>query len=117
MKERQEAGFLVSNQMMKRNYIITAYIDRFDEPDKNEWSEIAKQLSNEIKVKPATVIATFQKLREDEPNPERQRPGAGRPLKLARDNTGLVTAAVALNSGAPVSVVTELCNLEKSQKA
>jgi len=112
MREQQEAGFLVCNQTHIRTYVMVAYVVRFKEPDESEWSRIAKLLSQEIGSKPDNIKDVFRKCRDGDANPELQRQGAGRPKKLDADNPGLKAAAIALNSGVPVSVAIELCNTQ-----
>jgi hypothetical protein len=101
MKERREAGQRVCNQTQVRTYIIVAYTQRFLEPDESDWRGIITTLQKETGLNRESIRAIFLKCRSGDPEPEKQRKGAGRPRKLKKDNPGLIAAALALNIGAP----------------
>jgi hypothetical protein len=115
MKEREESGLVVCSQTEMRIYIKVAYVSRYDEPDESDWGRIAGDLSKETGMRRATIKEIFKKCRSGERNPEKQKKGAGRVVKLKPDNKGLAAAATAINLGASRTVATEICNTENAE--
>ena len=115
MKERAASGHTVTTQTEMRIYIKVAYSSRFKEPDESEWKRIAQIMSNETGVRSDTIKAIFKKCRFGDPAPEKQKKGAGRVVKLPRDNAGLVFAALVINTGGSLQQATDMCNRQNAK--
>jgi hypothetical protein len=117
MKERADSGLVVISQEEKRIYIKVAYAIRYEEPEPCEWSQIAGDLMRETCMRRETIIEIFNKCQSGVPHPEQQTQGCGRPVKLERDNKGLIAAAVAINIGVPPAQATEICNMHNAMES
>jgi len=112
MKEREEMGHYVVDYKQMRTYVIVAYANRWSEPDEEEWGGLARILSAEIGMNTESIKRVFRDCRDRKPNITSNKPGAGRPKKLERDNPGLIAAAIALNTGQSPAMATEVCNAQ-----
>jgi hypothetical protein len=110
MEERKLAGLLVVTQEETRIAVKVCYVMEYGEPDEEDWSSMIPELSQRFGVSYRVVRNVFQACRDGKSRPEKQKKGAGRKLKLSRDNRGLIAAAAALNGSASPSMATEICN-------
>ena len=97
--DRKALGEHVLSQEDLRTYVVVAYVKRFKEPDESSWGEIAETLSKEIGLNQRTTRSVLHRCQQHHANPAKQKPGAGRPKKLEKNNKGLLAAIVALNGG------------------
>lgn len=112
--DRKALGEHVLSQEELRTYVVVAYVKRFKEPDESSWGEIAETLSKEIGLNQRTTRSVLNRCHQHHANPAKQKPGAGRPKKLEKNNKGLLAAIVALNGGVPPNIATEICNAENA---
>ena len=116
MKEKLAEGLHVCNQRMMRSYVVVAFCMRFEaSPEKSDWSEYANQLQNEIGMNKRSILNIFDKCLNGDRSPEKQKPGAGRRMKLEANNVGLRAGALALASGFPPKMATAICNAENKK--
>jgi hypothetical protein len=110
IKERKVAGLLVVTQEETRIAVKVCYVMEYEEPDEEDWPSIITELSQRFGVRYRVIKKIFCDCRDGKINLEKQKKGAGRKLKLSRDNAGLIAGAAALNGSASPKMATEICN-------
>lgn len=94
----------------KRVYTVVSYYLRFHEPVEEDWAPNVATVAYETGMNTRTVNAVFLRCLSGEERAQERKAGSGRPLKLEKDNPGLVAAAFALNSGQSPTMAAILCN-------
>ena len=112
MEEKRAMGLLVVTQEEMRITVKVCYVTEFDEPDESDWPKIITELTKCFGLHPQTIRQVFTACCNEEANPEKQKEGAGRKMRLDRDNPGLIAGAAALNGSTSPKMATEICNTE-----
>ena len=109
MRQQEDEGKLAIHPSDYRAYYLICYQVRFDEPEKSEWPRLIKQIQSEVGGEATTIRNVFENARTGK-FVQGNKKGAGPPRKLAKDNVGLLTAAMAINVGVPVTLAASICN-------
>ena len=118
MSQWEDAGLIPVLLKQICLYIAGAFVFCYKEPEIEDWSEHAKELSFKIGVDVRTIYSVFHMLKEtlDFAEVTTMADRSGFPTKLEGDNPGLVAAACALNMGVLPNQAVHVCNAVNKNK-